>query len=338
VPRIREFDQQSLAALVEIQAGVLSRGQALSHGMSPDQLRSRLAAGGWCVTDAEGVYLTFTGPKSDLADCWVALLYAGDDAVLCRESAAWAWKLNDVLERPIHVLLPASRRVVSKSALVAIHYTIHHAARRHPTRNPPVTRLEDTVLDTVDFAEGPAEVIDSLTRACQRRLTNPSRLSREAAKRKKLAHRELLNDVLSEVRAGVQSPLERVYFRDVERAHGLPRSERNAPEGGAGHRRYRDVRYRGHGLVIELDGRVAHPVELRDRDDIRDNELLESEGTATLRYGWTAVSGRACEIAAQVARLLQLGGWTGTPRPCGPGCPVSVIMKDLRGSSPADAS
>lgn len=322
VPRIREFDQQSLTAVVEIQAGVLSRGQALSHGMSADQLRSRLASGVWRVTDAEGVYLTFTGPTSDLARCWVALLYAGDDAVLCRESAAWAWKLSDVLESPIHVLLPASRRVVSKPSFVTIHYTVHHAARRHPTRSPPVTTLDETVLDLVDFAGRPVDVVDVLTRSCQRRLTIPGRLTLGAEARKKLAYRDLLTDVLSEVRSGVQSPLERVYFRDVEQAHGLPRGERNAPEGGVGQRRYRDVRYRSHCLVVELDGRAAHRVEMRDRDDVRDNEVLENEGTATLRYGWAAVSGRACETAAQVARLLQRGGWTGKARPCGPGCAI----------------
>jgi hypothetical protein len=338
MPRIREFNERSLHALIETQAGVVSRPQARKHEMSPDQLRSRLASGVWRATEAEGVYLTFTGPMSELARCWVALLYAVRDAVLCRESAAWVWKLSDVLELPIHVLLPTSRRVVSKPSLVTAHYTIHHVARRHPMHSPPVTKLDDTVLDLVDFARRPAEVVDVLTRSCQRRLTIPSRLSLEAESRKKLAHRELLADVLSEVRTGVQSPLESVYLRDVERAHGLPRGERNAPEGGIGHRRYRDVRYRLHRLVVELDGRAAHSVEMRDRDDVRDNEILEGEGTATLRYGWTAVSGRACETAAQVARLLRRGGWAGRPRPCRPGCPIPglvpptspVIMKDPR--------
>ena len=346
MPPIREFDQQSIEALLENQAGVLSRAQALSHGMSADQLRWRLTSGAWRATDTMGVYLTFTGPTSDLARCWVALLWAGADAVLCRESAAWLWQLQDALDPPVQVLLPASRRVVSQSSLVAIHYSIHRAIRRHPTRNPPVTRLEDTVLDIVDFAKRPAEAIDVLTRACQRRLTNPARLSDAATSRKKLAHRELVADVLSEVRTGVQSALERVYFRDVERAHGLPRGERNAPEGDSGRRRYRDVRYRKQRLVVELDGSAAHPVEARDRDDVRDNELVETEGTATLRYGWTAVADRACETAAQVARLLRQGGWTGTARPCGPGCPLPtpkpapapVIMKDPRGSNPADPS
>jgi hypothetical protein len=320
VPRIREFSREGLIALVADQGGVVCRSQALSHGMSCDQIRSRVASGDWRTTKAEGVYLTVTGPVTDLAQCWVALLYAGNGAILCRDSAAWALQLNDELQPPIHVLLPTSRRVHSQTNLVKIQYSVHHEERRHPTRIPPVTKLDDTVLDLVDFAARRAEVIDIVTRGCQRRLTTPARLRGVAESRKKLAWRGLLTDVLADVTAGVQSPLERVYLRDVERAHGLPRGERNAAEGGTGNRRYRDVRYRKHSLVVELDGNATHPVEARDRDDVRDNELLEDEGTATLRYGWSAVVGRSCETAAQVSRVLRQRGWTGMARSCSPGC------------------
>jgi hypothetical protein len=325
MPTIRDYRQEDLAELVRGQAGVLSRGQALTHGMSQHQIGARLASSRWRPTEVEGVYLTFTGPISDLALCWVALLYAGRDAALCRESAAWSWKLTDQLRRPIQVLLPTARRVLPKDSLVAVRYSVHHAERLHPTRIPPATKLEDTVLDLVDFAPRPSEVIDVLTRGCQRRLTTPARLIDEAHLRKKLAHRALLIDVLTEVTCGVQSPLERVYFRDVERAHGLPRGERNVQEGRPSRHRYRDVRYRRHGLVVELDGAAAHPVEARDRDDVRDNELVEIEGTATLRYGWVAVVGRPCTTALQVARLLRQGGWTDTARACGPGCRAALV-------------
>lgn len=85
------------------------------------------------------------------------------------------------------------------------------------------------------------------------------------------------------------------------------------------------MRYRKHGVVVELDGGAAHPVELRDRDDVRDNEVVETEGTATLRYGWMAVSERACETPAQVTRLLHRGGWPGPARPCGPDCLIASL-------------
>ncbi len=101
------------------------------------------------------------------------------------------------------------------------------------------------------------------------------------------------------------------YARGVEKAHGLPGGVRNLPEGRAGRRRYRDVRYRRWRLVVELDGRAAHPEEDREHDDLRDNELVAQEGTRTLRYGWRSVVTRPCATAAQVAAVLGAGGWTG---------------------------
>lgn len=168
--------------------------------------------------------------------------------------------------------------------------------------------------------------IDAVVRACQQRMTTAGRLGQTARKRKKLRRRRLLLDVLSDVRAGVLSVLERNYRRVVEVAHGLPCGTRNRAEGASGHRRYRDVRYRRFRLVVELDGQAAHPAHDRDRDDVRDDELVETEGTATLRYGWPAVAGRPCATAGQVARMLRQGGWTGAPKACGPGCPIANLV------------
>ncbi|CAN5168162.1 hypothetical protein BH20ACT5_BH20ACT5_22120 [soil metagenome] len=91
--------------------------------------------------------------------------------------------------------------------------------------------------------------------------------------------------------------------------------------GRRGHRRYRDVRYRRFRVVVELDGRAAHPEDDRERDDLRDNELAE-RGEQTLRYRWRSVTGRRCQVALQVAGLLARNGWAGVPTPCGEGCPV----------------
>ena len=208
-------------------------------------------------------------------------------------------------------------------ALVCIRADL--ALRRHPAREPAVTRLEDTVIDLVDDSSTAVKAIDAVMRACQRRLTTAERLAETARNRKKMRRRRLLLEVLCEVQAGVLSMLERNYRRDVELAHGLPRGTRNPGDGVPGRRRYRDVRYRKFGLVVELDGRAAHPAHDKDRGDIRDNELLEAEDVRTLRYGWKPVAGQPCETAAQVARLVRLGGWTGTPVPRGPDCPVALL-------------
>jgi len=194
-----------------------------------------------------------------------------------------------------------------------------HAEKRHPTLLPPQTRVEDTVLDLTDAARDERGVIDVVLRACQRRLTTAARINLRAAGRKRMRWRRLVDEVLADVREGVQSALERRYLRDVERAHGLPGGRRNAGEGRPGRRRYRDVRYPRLGLVVELDGRAAHPEEWKEHDDLRDNELVAADGTVTLRYGWRAVTADACATAAQVARVLRTNGWRGAMTTC-PAC------------------
>jgi len=166
----------------------------------------------------------------------------------------------------------------------------------------------------------PDEVIDLLLRACQRRLTTADRLRSAADGRAKMRHRSLVADVLGEVADGVQSTLERRYLHDVERAHCLPRGARNRPEGRDRSRLYRDVRYVAYRLVVELDGQAAHPGDRRERDDLRDNDLLLGEGIRTLRYGWRSGTVHPCETAGQVLDLLRSGGWAGAPKRCSPRC------------------
>jgi hypothetical protein len=85
---------------------------------------------------------------------------------------------------------------------------------------------------------------------------------------------------------------------------------------------YHDVRYRRWSTVVELDGRAAHPVEEAFRDFRRDNRVVVA-GDVVLRYGWRDVACHPCEVAAQVAEVLQARGWPGPPRVCGSGCPVN---------------
>ena len=70
---------------------------------------------------------------------------------------------------------------------------------------------------------------------------------------------------------GVHSLLEFRYVHRVERPHGLPVATRQFQVTRAGQHQYHDVTYQPYGVVVELDGRVAHPVELRWRDIRRDN-------------------------------------------------------------------
>ena len=319
----RDHARRECERLADDQEGVISRGQALSVGMTDGHLAREVSGRRWQRSDHDGVYLVHTGPISYLARCWAALLHAGAGAALGMETAAWIWGILDDPPSTVHVAVPADRRPAAQEG-VSFHVRVHLSRRVHPAKTPAVVRLEETLLDMVDRRGTSAEqVIGWVLRACQRRLTTEARLRLALAGRSKIRHRRLLRELLSEVRAGVQTPLERGYLRDVERAHGLPRGERNRSEGGAGARRYRDVRYRGFLLVVELDGRVFHPPDEREQDNLRDADLLAREGTRTVRYGWRAVRVTPCRTAEQVAALLRQAGAEVTARRCGPHCTVT---------------
>jgi hypothetical protein len=121
------------------------------------------------------------------------------------------------------------------------------------------------------------------------------------------------------VAEGTHSLLECRYVTKVGRPHGLPRGTRQRLVRRNGRREYQDVSYDDYLLVVELDGKVAHPLESAWRDIRRDNANTAS-GLATIRVGYVDVTERACLSAGVVGRALQHKGWQGALRRCGRSC------------------
>lgn len=100
---------------------------------------------------------------------------------------------------------------------------------------------------------------------------------------------------------------------------------RSAPETGlksiAWSQAIQGRQYERWGLIVELDGREAHPADEAFRDMRRDNETTLS-GRTTLRYGWRDVVGEPCVAAGQVALARQQRGWPGSLRRCGANCSI----------------
>ena len=319
MPRLRRPPDEGLQELIADQSLAVSRVQALAAGMSPDQIR-RTIGRAWQRSAHAGVYVAATGPVDYLTRCWTSLIHAGPGSALGMETAGWFWTLIDEEPDDVHVMVPGDRRPAPQAG-TRFHIRVHLAGRVHPAKVPAMVTLEDTVLDLVDRrSTTQSTVVGLVLKACQRRLTSPQRLSDTLDSRLKIRHRDLITGLLTEAAEGVQSPLERRYVRDVERAHSLPRGQRNQLEVQGGARRFRDVRYLAYRTCVELDGAAYHPGDRRELDDLRDNDLLVSEGTRTVRYGWRSVTALACETAGQVGHLLALGGWDGAPARCGPSC------------------
>lgn len=299
------------------QGGIVSRTQALTAGLTDRQLGWLLTSGRWRKVHL-GVYATFTGPLPFDAQIWAAILRAGSGAAASHRTAAYLDGLCDEPGPTIHVTVPARRRLRGPIDGVQVHYAHRLVRTRHPSRLPPRTRVEETVLDLVDVARQTSEVETWVTASCQRRRTTPERLAEALGLRKKIRWRPLLESLLVDVAHGAESPLELRHLRRVERAHGLPAGRRQRRV--AGQRViWIDVDYDEHTVRIELDGRVGHVGEGRFRDRRRDNAGVVA-GRVTLRYGHADVFGDPCGVAAEQARVLRNRGWSGTLRQCGPGC------------------
>lgn len=289
-------------------------------------IKFRVRSGRWQLLHP-GVYATFSGIPGRGAWLWAALLAAGPGGMLSYQTAAELHGLSDKPASPIHVTVPVQRHVVAVSGV-----RLHRSGRAGEAvlggSQPPRTRVEETVLDLIQAAKTFDEVCGWVTRAIARELTDETRLRAAMKARQRLRWRVDLQELIVAAAGGDHSVLEFRYHRDVERAHGLPESARQVAFTTPGGRRgRRDRVYEPFGVVIELDGQLAHQPEDRWRDKTRDNAAA-ADGKQTLRYGWSQVKWQPCETAAEVARVLRRRGWGGQPRPCSPGCPV---QRDLSG-------
>jgi hypothetical protein len=314
----------AVSELAHRQAGAISRRQLLAAGLTAQVIDTRVERRRWQVLH-RGVYAVFSGPPSRATQLWAAVLRAGEGAVLSHQTAAELHGLIDSPAEAICVTVPASRRVTSPGLVIRISGRIGQA--RHANREPPRTTVEETVLDLVQCAGTFDDVCGWITRACGRRLSSEKKLRAALAMRKKMRWRPELDDVLAAAGDGIHSVLEYRYLRDVERAHGLPRSRHQVRAVMGTKVAYRDAYYEEYRAAVELDGRLAHPDEERWRDSRRDN-AAGAVGVYTSRYGWRDVVGRPCETALFQARILRQRGWRGQPRPCSPGCPVGREARD----------
>jgi len=315
--------------IAQWQAGAISRQQLLDAGLSGQLIKRRLERGRWQQLHW-GVYAVFNGPPARETWLWAAVLRTGRGAVLSHQTAAKLHGLIDTPAEAISVMVPSSRRIKTSGIVVRISSRIGEATQ--PNRQPPRTTVEETVLDLAQLARTFDEACGWITRACGRRLTTEERLRAALALRKKMRWRPELDDVLAAAGNGIHSVLEYRYLRDVERAHGLPRSRHQVRVVIDGKIVYRDLYYDEYRLAVELDGQLAHPADERWRDSQRDNQAC-AQGVLTCRYSWRDIYGHPCEAAALLARILQQRGWRGTPGPCSPRCPVGREWPVTRSSA-----
>lgn len=293
----------SLLRLAALQSHLVSRDQALCLGLSREALGRLVNSGQW-LRISPGLFSTVPLSPSWEALAWGGTLLGGPHARLGPESSGHLYGLVAKPPRPIDVLVPVAAPVRVQGPWRFIRERDGVRPARSPG-SPPRLTPECTVLDLI--GRRPAgDVVGLVSGAVQKGLTTPDRLCRALETRPRQRHRRLILGMLAEVAAGVESYLEMMYVRTVERPHGLPKGSRQGSHPDLPYER--DVRYDQYGLIVELDGRLGHEAEGRFRDMNRDNRhALRDE--LTMRYGYFDISGRPCPVAFQVYLALVKRGY-----------------------------
>lgn len=298
-------------SLADAQSGLFTLEQARGLGMSDSQIKACVRRGAW-VYLGRRVYAIHNGERTWRAGAWTAVLMAGDGAMLAGRSAGHVQRLVADPPTEIHVALPADRQVRPWPGA-------RFERRRHlprPRGSLPCTPPAVTVVDLC--ALEPHRSIEWATTGLRERLVTPKMLRTEVdgrafLPRTPLPVRAILTELLDDAQ-GLESPLEALYRRDVEQAHGLPRGSRQVNRRTGRH----DVFYEEYGLLCELDGRLHDRTAAVFRDMDRDNQA-SLDGLWTHRYGYADCHLRPCETAAQVGVKLQQLGWQGSGHAC-PSC------------------
>ena len=303
---------EDVAHLLAHQERVVSRQQLLRAGASGHDVERWVRRRELTPLHA-GVYVDHTGPASWIQRAWGGtLLHA--PAVLDGSSALRAWGVRTGAARdadPVELVVRHGRRVDDPAGVrTRVSRTFDRDALVHG--GPPRVRLEGAVVAVAAMRSRDDARVAVLADAVQSRRTTVPRLRGALLERPRLPGRAFLLEVLADVEAGAMSPLERRYLRDVERAHGLPRGERQSRRGDGG---YDDIRYPAYGVRVELDGVIGH-TDAADRWADLERDLVTSrDGDIPLRAGWRQVLDR-CRLAALVGDVLRTRGWGGRPA-CG---------------------
>jgi hypothetical protein len=308
------------------QCGVISRRQVLELGGDDNLIERRLRRREWARL-LPGVYVDHTGPPTGLQRAWGGVLFAAP-AALSGSSALRAHRVRGHdWSDSVEVAVDGRRRIRPPDGLLVVRLTDFDRVARLGV-SPPRIGVERAVLQVASRTCKEDAAVGTLADACQAGATSVSRLRTELDLLVRLPRRRLLAAVLEDLAAGAMSPLERRYVRDVERAHRLPRAERQQGDGVA-----RDVAYRTHGLFVELDGRLGHEWAADQWRDLDRDLDAAASGSITVRLGWRQVL-EPCRTAQAVGRILQARGWEGRPVPCGPGCLLGEPPAPGAGSSP----
>lgn len=267
------------------QAGVISRAQALTSGLTSRQVGGLLQRGDW-LREWPGVYRLHATAPTPETGLWAALLWLGGDALLADRGALWWWGLTADPPTTWAFVTPLHRVSDGKVRLLDVFVD---PAERDRHRGIAVLSVPLTVLRAAVEAEEerPGAGIALIDRAKQQRKVTAADLERALDRHPGTWGYRTARRLLERTGDRAHSELERMAVA-LLRSAGLTGFEVNLSVRLASGRRVElDVAFPERRVVIELDGYAYHSSPEAHRTDLqRANELM-AEGWTVRRFTYS---------------------------------------------------
>ncbi|MEV0330620.1 hypothetical protein AB0H63_29815 [Micromonospora echinospora] len=312
-----EFPRDDAAALDWLafeQSGVLTTAQAtglLTEGV----VRSRVRTGRW-RSICRGVLLTGNGRLTRDQQLWVAVLVAGEGAVLAGTTAATEAGVRGLPREPLHVLVPAGRRAARTTLrrlpidmpAVRVHRTSVLPSEHVQLGRPPRTTTARALVDAAGWARDEAQAQEVLAVGCQQRRVLPEELRTMVTALPRAPRRQLIRQTIEDLAGGAEA-LSEIDFVRLCRRYGLPRPDlQRRRTDAAGRTRWLDAYWPAYRLHVEIDG--AHHMDVRQwAADMRRQNDVWTAGDRILRFPAWLIRARPAEVAADLRRALTAAGW-----------------------------
>lgn len=268
--------------LIRSQDGMLAVEQAKEAGFTRAQIAARVKKGEW-LRDASGVLRAADHPVTPRSRIRAAMLSLGEDATLVGRSAAFWWRLTDVVPAEIEIAVDHARQPRPRRGVRLLRRAV-----------PPEDRV---VVDGVAVTKRPATVlaaVASLGLLLGARLMDQALQAGVSLEAMCDVHRRTIGrygavlamQLLLLAGGGARSEAERTAHR-VLRAAGLREwhADHEVRLPGFG-RAVLDVAFVERRVLVEIDGWAYHR-DLRAflRDARRQNALM-LEGWVVIRTNW----------------------------------------------------
>jgi len=291
------------------QHGLLTREQLKALGASDRTIARRSRAGLW-ERLFPGVFRLLPSSLSGWHQRLMGVcLWLGHDAVISHSAAGALWKLDGIEERAIEV--STTRKVSGRAPSGVIVHRVRSLLREAVTRveGIPVTQHWRTLMDLARAL--PTDSVDAaLDCALRHKKTGFKQLRRmlEKVKARGLpglrAFRALLDE--KEGTGPKDSEAERLFYRNVIEAYGLPRPEHNQTVKDRNGKFVAkvDALYRQYKIAIEIYSKAHHTAPEQIQNDSRRQNELVMAGYDPLIFWWEDIAVAPGSTAQQIAEAI----------------------------------